>query len=581
VKSEICRSNLPIRLASGPARPLQIGHGCYTSSSFQEVAVNGRLLPAALVGSLCFTTAYVAAPWASIAAQAPSATATQVAERPERVDLDAIYRIKEEGLQRSQVMDTLWFLTDVSGPRLTNSPAMYAAAKWATDRLASWGLSRVREEEWGPFGRGWENQKFTANVISPQPFPLIAFPRAWTPGTGGTVTADVITMLVNREDQFRDYAGKVKGKVVLIAPETQVNPLFDAIGHRFTDQELSDMQSQQVAVPRARRGGGPPAANQAVLGQQLMTFLAGEGAVATLQPAGGRNDHGVILVSNAPNDYRDPKVPVTLPQIMVASEHYNRIARLVEKNVPVRIELNAQNRFVDDRLTSVNIVAEIPGTDRADELVMLGAHFDSWHAGTGATDNAAGSAAMMEAMRILKTTGVRLRRTVRLVLWTGEEQGLLGSRAYVKQQFGDPETMQLKPAHEKVSAYFNMDNGSGAIRGVYLQGNEAVRPIFSAWMEPFRNLGMTTLTIRNTGGTDHLSFDEVGIPGFQFVQDPLEYSSDSHHTNMDLYDRAQAADLMKNSVIIASFVYHAANRDELLPRKTLPRPRNGRGNVTQ
>ena len=239
----------------------------------------------------------------------------------------------------------------------------------------------------------------------------------------------------------------------------------------------------------------------------------------------------------------------------------------------MQLELNVQNRFIDDTLDAFNVVAEIAGTDRADEVVMLGAHFDSWHAGTGATDNAAGSAAMMEVMRILEASGLRMRRTVRLALWSGEEQGLLGSRAYVKQQFADPEVMMLKPAHAKLSAYFNMDNGGGAIRGVYLQGNEAARPVFAAWMEPFRSLGMTTLSIRSTGSTDHVAFDEVGLPGFQFIQDPLEYGTHSHHTNMDLYDRIQAEDLMKNSVVIASFVYHAANRDVLLPRKPLPRPR--------
>ena len=303
-----------------------------------------------------------------------------------------------------------------------------------------------------------------------------------------------------------------------------------------------------------------------------MAFYAQEGVVAVLEPGTGRNDHGAILVQG-PSQNRDPKEPLTAAQIVVASEHYNRIARLLERDMRVTIELNVQNRFVDDTLEAFNVIAEIPGTDRADEIVMLGAHFDSWHAGTGATDNAAGSAAMMEAMRILKATGVRMRRTVRLALWTGEEQGLLGSRAYVKQQFGDRVTMQLKPAHAKLSAYFNHDNGTGAIRGVYLQGNEAVRPIFAAWMEPLRSLGMTTLTIRNTGGTDHLPFDEVGLPGFQFIQDPVEYSTYSHHTNMDVYDRIQAQDMMKNAVIIASFVYHAANRDALLPRKALPRPR--------
>lgn len=538
--------------------------------------MSGRWLSAALGAALLFTTSYLAAPWAAPAAEAPAA---QIAAPPpaaagERIDLDAIFKIKDEGLQRSQVMDTLWYLTDVSGPRLTNSPAMYTAATWTAERLNSWGLARVRQEEWGPFGRGWTNEKLTANVTAPQPFPLIAFPRAWTPGTNGIVSGEAITMLVTREDQFREYAGKVKGKIVLVAPETPVNLLLTPTARRLNDQDLIDMQSQPVAG-RGRRGGGP--GGNANIVPALMRFLATEGALAALQPGNGRSDHGAILVSNAPADYRDAKVPVTLPQLMVASEHYNRIARLVEKNIPVRLELNVQNRFHDERTTSVNILAELPGTDRSDEVVMLGAHFDSWHAGTGATDNAAGVSAMMEAMRILKATGVRLRRTVRLALWTGEEQGLLGSRAYVREQFADVQTMQVKPAHGKVSAYFNMDNGGGAIRGVYLQGNEAVRPVFSAWMEPFRNLGMTTLTIRNTGATDHVPFDEVGLPGFQFVQDPLEYGTHSHHSNMDLYDRIQPEDLMKNAVIIASFVYHAANRDDLLPRKTLPRARGGRG----
>jgi Zn-dependent M28 family amino/carboxypeptidase len=253
--------------------------------------------------------------------------------------------------------------------------------------------------------------------------------------------------------------------------------------------------------------------------------------------------------------------------------------RMIEKNVPVRLEMNVENKFYDEDQSAWNVVAEIPGTDKADELVMLGAHFDSWHTGTGATDNAAGSAVMMEAVRILKATGLRLRRTVRLALWTGEEQGLLGSRAYVTNHFADRTTMQRKPAHDKFSAYFNVDNGTGAIRGVYLQGNEAIAPVFQAWMEPFKNLGMDTLTIRNTGGTDHQSFDAVGLPGFQFIQDPVEYNSRTHHSNMDVYERVQTPDMMKNAVIVAAFVYHAANRDQLLPRKPLPRPQPtaGRG----
>jgi hypothetical protein len=491
----------------------------------------------------------------------------------ERVDLDAVYRIKDEGLQRSAVMDTLWNLTDVHGPRLTNSPNIRAAAAWAVKRLEEWGVSNVRQEAWGPFGRGWTNERLVAQVTSPQPFPLIAFPRAWTPGTDGTVTAEAVVAVVSRDDQLQSWAGKLRGKVVLIAQTQDVRPILTPLGRRLTDQDLVDIQTQPVNAGRGGRAGGPnaPDPNFPVRRAQ---FFAREGVVATLEPGAGRNDHGTILVSNAPAQYRDAKQPPIVPQLMVATEHYNRIGRLLARNIPVTLELNIQNRYVDDTLDSFNIIADIPGTDRAEEVVMLGAHFDSWHAGTGATDNAAGVASMLEAVRILRASDLRMRRTVRLALWTGEEQGLLGSSAYVKQQFGDPNTMLLLPPHGRLSAYFNMDNGTGAIRGVYLQGNEAVRPIFAAWMEPLRSLGMTTLTIRGTGATDHVSFDQVGLPGFQFIQDPIEYGTHSHHTNMDLYDRIQAEDLMKNSVIIASFVYHAAMRDALLPRKALPRPRN-------
>jgi Zn-dependent M28 family amino/carboxypeptidase len=277
---------------------------------------------------------------------------------------------------------------------------------------------------------------------------------------------------------------------------------------------------------------------------------------------------------------RDAKAPQALPTISIAVEHYGRIQRTLAKNMPVRIDLDIKNTFHDDPM-SFNVVAEIPGTDKANELVMLGAHFDSWQGGTGATDNAAGSAVMMEAMRILKQSGVRLRRTVRLGLWGGEEQGLIGSREYVKAHFADRADMVLKPEHARFSGYFNVDNGTGAIRGVYLQGNEGVAPIFDAWMKPFHNLGMTTLTIRDTGGTDHQAFDAVGLPGFQFIQDPLEYGTRTHHSNMDVYERIQEEDMRKNAVIVASFVYHTANREERLPRKPLPRPGGGRGTTTQ
>jgi carboxypeptidase Q len=504
------------------------------------------------------------------------ASAAASAQSDEPVDLDAVYKIKDEGLQRSEVMETLSYLTDIHGPRLTNSPNIRRAAEWATKRLTAWGVSNVRLETWGPFGRGWSNEKFTAHVLSPQPFPLLAYPKAWTPGTNGIVSAEAVMAVIEEEGDYKQWTGKLKGKIVLAAKPLPVKPLFEPTGRRFTDTDLAGMELQPIESERRRSQNFQGTQQQT---RKRMEFFAREGVVAVMEPGSGRNDHGAILVGGA-RDLRDAKAAAQPPQIVVATEHYGRIARTLEKNLPVKIELNVQNHYHDETLDSFNILGEIPGTDKADEAVMLGAHFDSWHAGTGATDNAAGSAAMMEAMRLLKVSGLKMRRTVRIALWTGEEQGLLGARAYVKQQFADPETMQVKPAHAKLAAYFNMDNGTGAIRGIYMQGNEAVRPIFSSWMAPFRSLGMTTLAIRNTGSTDHVAFDEVGLPGFQFIQDPVEYSSHSHHTNMDLYERIQPADMMKNAVIIASFVYHAANRDELLPRKTLPKPRAPRPTTT-
>jgi hypothetical protein len=370
--------------------------------------------------------------------------------------------------------------------------------------------------------------------------------------------------VIDSEPDFGALRGKLKGKIVLAQRVPEVEPLWDAPAHRLTDQELGDLSMQPA--PQQQRLGGFGSLQQ--FNQRRMQFYLDEGVVAVVYP--GRGNGGTVFgTANGP---RDPSVPPYPTTLSIAAEHYGRIARMLEKGVPVSLQLDIQNRFYDDNLNSFNVVGEIPGTDKADELVMLGGHFDSWHGGTGATDNAAGSAVMLEAVRILKATGLKMRRTVRIALWTGEEQGLLGSRAYVKDHFGDPATMQLKPEHARLSGYFNVDNGTGRIRGVYLQGNETVAPIFEKWMEPFHNLGMTTLTIRNTGGTDHLSYDAVGLPGFQFIQDPVEYGTRTHHSNMDLYERIQPFDMMENAVIVATFVYQTANRDEKLPRKPLPRP---------
>lgn len=495
----------------------------------------------------------------------PLAADWPVAESP---DLDATYRIKDEGLQHSKVMEIESYLTDVYGPRLTGSPNLKEAADWAQKTMTSWGLTNVHLETW-PFGRGWQNQRFVANAVTPRAYPLLAFPKAWTPGTHGPVTADAVMAVITTDKDFDAYRGKLRGKYVLTSAMREVDAHFEAQGHRYTDAELAELAKQPAA---GGRGRGNFAAQQE-FNRTRTQFFVDEGVAAVIEPS-TRGDGGTIFVqAGGSRDARDPAHP---PEVVLSIEQYGRIVRTLEKQIPVTLQMDVANTFYDADQNAFNVLAEIPGTDKADEVVMIGAHFDSWHSGTGATDNAAGSAVMMEAMRILKTSGVKLRRTVRIGLWSGEEEGLLGSKAYVKAHFGDPETMQLKPEHATLAGYFNVDNGTGTIRGVYLQGNEAVAPIFSAWMEPFKNLGMTTLAIRNTGGTDHLSYDAVGLPGFQFVQDEVEYNTRTHHSNQDVYERVQAQDMMHNAVIVAAFAYDTANRDEKLPRKPLPKPTSSR-----
>jgi hypothetical protein len=505
-----------------------------------------------------------------LAAQLPSGE-----KLGDKVDLDAVYRIKEEGLQRSKVMELTSYLTDVYGPRLAGSPNIKEAAEWTQKTFKEWGLANVHVEPF-QFGRGWQSQRFVALALTPRAYPLVGFPRAWTPGTNGPVSGEAILAIIQSDADLEKWRGKLRGKFVLISAMRAVNARFEPLARRFTDEQLNDL-SKQPAAGRGR--GAPPAAgapNPQEFARRRTRFFVDEGVAALLEPS-TQGDGGTFFVAAPQGVSRDPKGPPQPPVVTLAVEHYGRLFRTLEKKIPVTLQLDIENKFFDDDLNAYNIVAELPGSDKADEVVMLGAHFDSWHSGTGATDNAAGSAVMMEAMRILKESGVRLRRTVRIGLWDGEEQGIFGSAAYVRDHFADRQSMQLKPAHAKVAAYFNVDNGTGGIRGVYLQGNEAVAPIFQSWMEPFRNVGMTTLAIRSTGGTDHLSFDAVGLPGFQFIQDPVEYDSRTHHSNQDVYERVQPDDMMRNAVIVASFAYHAANRDEKLPRKPLPRAPQGRG----
>jgi hypothetical protein len=531
----------------------------------------------ALLAGAVLTVALVLAPVSAQQAQ-------------EKVDLDAIYRIKAEGFQRSKVMEITSWLTDVYGPRVTNSPGFRKAGEWAVTEMKSWGLANVKLEPFGPFGRGWSNEKFYAMATTPGgSFPLIGMSQVWTAGTNGLISGDAISAIVESPDDFAKYKGQLKGKIVLTTGPRDVLPVWNPPASRYTVDQLRELEAETDANPRAGSYGGrnystdrqPPAAGGGRGAAQSFTarrmqFFTEEGALALISP--GRGDGGTVFVQGGGS--RDASAPPGLPTISIAAEHYGRMYRTLEKKMPVRIELDIRNVFHDDPL-SFNVVAEIPGTDKAGQVVMLGAHFDSWQSGTGATDNAAGSAVMMEALRILKQSGLPLRRTVRLALWGGEEQGLLGSRAYVTEHFASRTDMVLKPEHARISCYFNVDNGTGAIRGVYLQGNEAVAPIFEAWMKPFNNIGMSTLTIRDTGGTDHQSFDAVGLPAFQFIQDPLEYGTRTHHSNMDVYERVQEEDMRKNAVIVAAFVYHAANRAEKLPRKPLPAsPGGGRGTTT-
>jgi Zn-dependent M28 family amino/carboxypeptidase len=635
--------------------------------------------------SRCFAVARASAVGLLLAIATGATSFAQSAGRVgEKIDEAMIAKIKEEGLKRSQVMETIGYLTDVHGPRLTGSPQLKRAAEWTKGKAAEWGLANVHSETWGPFGRGWSLEGFTANIVEPSFGSLIAVPKAWSPSTPVTVRGTPIYLDVSKEEDLEKYRGKLHRAIVLLGAPRDVKPLFEAPARRQNDENLlalanglSSRRAAATPTPGAAPTVGPlpPGSPGAVPGtpfggtaeqraalalqNKKWQLIYEEGAAVVLEP--GRGDGGTVFVGSVTLPAKDtgstasasspanrgPRpwaadAPDIIPQVVVAVEHYNRIVRMLQKETPVKLEIDIAARYHTDDLMSQNIVAEIPGDDLKDEVVMLGGHFDSWHSGTGATDNAIGCGVALEAVRILKSIDAKPRRTIRLALWTGEEQGLLGSKAYVTDHFGKATTpptstgrsgrggtrttqatktnsaepsasepksaepkvaeattgstadpaiaadenkavvaipsspenrprtkYELKPEHAKFAAYFNLDNGTGKVRGVYLQGNEAVRPIFRAWLAPFADLGASTLAMGNTGGTDHLSFDAVGLPGFQFIQDPLEYDSRTHHSNMDVFDRLQADDVRQASVIMAAFVYLAANRDEKLPRKPL------------
>jgi hypothetical protein len=605
---------------------------------------------------------------AAVRAQAQTPTPTpqaQPAQTPTPAPTptpDIIERIKDEGLNRSKLMETIEYLTDVIGPRLTGSPALKRANNWTKDRLAGWGLENAHLEAWGPFGRGWTLKRFSAEVVEPQAFPLLAYPRAWSPGLDAPLTADVVIVDAKNEEELQKYKGQLQGKIVLMGTVRDLKPHFDAVGTRLTEKQLLDLANAPDPALLPRRPSRPVTPEQiaaAKFNDRKTQFYYEEG-VALLVASSPAGDGGMLQFvqsasvpqpSDTPFDKRvnswQKDAPKLIPQVGVSNDHFNRLARMLRQGEKVRMSVNLQVEFDDSDPMSYNTVAEIPGTDLKDEVVMVGGHLDSWHTATGATDNAAGASIMMEAMRILKAVGVQPRRTIRIALWSGEEQGLLGSRFYVKEHFGpasaptpaaagttapdaaaaavaektgktppkreavsaasktktptpvptpatqtppptaasaNPKAPVFKPEYDKLNVYFNLDSGTGAVRGIYLQGNEALRPIFRRWLMPFNEIKLkdkdgkevtytaSTITLSNTSGSDFLSFDAIGLNGLDFLQDDVEYETRTWHSSQDNYDRVIPEDVKEAAVIVAAFVYNAAMMEGKLPRKPFKPP---------
>ena len=552
--------------------------------------------------SLVFAAAVIAGSALSHAADKPAGWSDSQMQQPttESIDLNAYNAIREEGLQHSHVMDYAGGLADGIGPRLTGSPNMAKANAWTRDQLTKMGCVNAHLEDWGEFGIGWQQLNTWVRMTEPDTAVFVAQATPWSPSTNGPVTAQAIAAAINDENDIAKYKGKLSGKIVLLGPMRDVpvpdKPFFE----RYTDQDLKDLESLPVAgVDPDMQARIDRYVKRTKLTSKLIPFLIEEKVAGVIVPSrDGKNGGGTGIIFDDNGAalgrtpyHRDTAVP--FPVVVAQIESYGRVFRLLENHVPVTIEMNVETKFTGDHEHGFDTVAEIPGTDPQlkGEIVMVGGHLDSWIAGTGATDNGAGSVVALEVMRILNSLQVKPRRTIRIALWSGEEEGLFGSKGYVKQHFGSfplstapdqmemPEFMrkpggplEVKPEQKLISAYFNVDNGTGRIRGIYTQGNAAVDTIFAQWMAPLRDLGVTTITNRNTGGTDHLSFDDVGIPGFQFIQDPMDYETRTHHSNMDTYERLQPADLKQIAVVEAIFVYNAAMREQMMPRKPLPHP---------
>jgi hypothetical protein len=516
----------------------------------------------------------------------------------ESLDYTMYQRIRNEGLAHSHVMEYASALMDGIGPRLTGSPNVKRANEWTRDQLAAMGCSNAHLEDWGEFGMGWQQLNTWTRMASPDTAVFITQAAPWSPSSNGAVSGQAIWMDVKKEEDLDQYKGKLAGKVVLLGDMREVKPIDKPLFQRMDEKELAKVvdyplisERQDYMQEYAKRSG---------LREMTVKLLVSEHALAVVLPSRdsreGGGSGGTIFDDSSRGlgwfiYQREHAQPV--PVVIMAIESYGRVYRLLKANVPVTIELNVDVKFTGDHEHGFDTIAEIPGTDPKlkDEVVMLGGHLDSWAAATGATDNGAGTVVAMEVMRILNALKVKPRRTIRVGLWTGEEEGEFGSLNYVKQHFGVvplstapdqlklPEWMrkpagpiELKPDQQKISGYFNLDNGTGKILGIYLEENAAVAPIFTQWIEPLKDLGVTAITMRGTEGTDHESFDAVGIPGFQFIQDKLDYSSRTHHSNMDTYEHLQPGDLGQAATVEAIFVYNTAMRDQMLPRKPLPHP---------
>lgn len=533
----------------------------------------------------------------------------------DKTPLEVIHRIKTEAFDNSKVMDTLSYLTDAYGPRLTGSPDFEQAANWAMSQLKEYGVGNVHAEKWGPFGRSWQVEAYTLDMITPRYSHLVAAPLAWSAPTQGVRTGDLLFAPIEEsespfdikknKDAFERYKaqwkGKLRGKIVLVSEAVKPQPTTKPLFRRYTDSDLARIA--EAPAPAIRRNipidelkipSNEEEAEEyfeslpsSTLDQLIDLyfglineegrFFHDEGVIGIIR-ADERAHNGLIFAEEAGS--HQSKDPMSPPTFVVTEEQYSRVTRLLTKKQRVVVRMSLAARVSDKDVDGFNIIGEIPGQKKPDEVVMIGAHFDSWHSGTGATDNGAGSAVMIEVMRVLSALNLKMDRTVRVGLWGGEEQGLYGSKGYVKTHFADPKTMQVKPEHAKFDAYLNLDNGSGKIRGIYLEGNDAARPLFESWMEPFRDMGVTTTTLKHTGGTDHLSFDDVGLPAFQFIQDPLDYETITHHSDMDTYTHAMQPDLMQASAVIATLVYDIANAEEYVPRKPLPPPQSSKAPVS-